>query len=539
VQSAALKGLLHKAKPHLEASLTPDNGPAHVLVTVTENAKALEGPVFVVQGFLAHNATGKGAVSVAGRHRHLEKNEGRVSVKDQCTKACGKGVDSSCIPECQVRLYGCLDYDRKTPEGAKQNKQCEKQVLETYARFAQDWESTHPYLTDLLLRRKGQVSAVDIEQAQDKCVDACGKGVDSSCVPECQVKLYSCLDHDRKVPEGHKKYQECEKKVLDTYRGFAADWDATHPYLLAVGRHTSAKDLRSIRDKCIADCGSSSKRTCVPRCQTTSYTCLHIDATEDAVKYKNCADGIKSTVAAAFSADVELSAVEKACTSACGLGLDASCEPECEVQMYSCADNIKVQVTTKDGAKQYRDCTEKVVRSYEKFASDWNTAHSYLVASRGHADAELLEEMRGGCTEACGGGVDSSCVPECQVKLYSCLDNDRKTDEGAKKYGKCKAQVLAKYEKFADDWDAAHPYLLAVRRHVGSAELLRIEDKCHGACGKGVDSSCVPECQVEMYSCLDHDRKTKDGATKYDECEASVISEYKKFGANWDDVHPY
>lgn len=532
VQSAVLKGLLHKARP-----LTTDSEPTHVLAAV-EHAEA---PVFVVQGFLAHNTSGKAALTTAGRHRHLAKNDGHASVKDECTKACGKGVDSSCVPECQVRLYGCLDYDRKTAEGAKQYEGCEKQVLTTYSRFAEDWEATHPYLTALMLRQKRQVSAVDIDHAQDKCADACGKGVDSSCVPECQVKMYTCLDHDRKVSEGLKKYEECEKKVIDEYKKFAADWEATHPYLLAIGRHAGAKDLRSIHDRCVADCGAGSKGTCVPRCQTKSYTCLRVDASEDVAKHQSCMAGIKSTIATfdagSFSSVEEVSAVQKACTNACGLGVDASCEPECQVQMYDCAANSKL--TKEAGAKQYKDCTEKVLRKYEEFASDWNTAHSYLLSSKGHADAELLEEMHEGCTDACGVGVDSSCVPECQVNLYTCLDHDRKTDDGAKKYKQCKAKVLAKYEKFADDWDAAHPYLLALRRHVGSAELLRVEDKCTQACGKGVDSSCVPECQVEMYSCLDHDRKTKDGAKKYDECEAGVVSEYRKFGENWDAKHPY
>jgi hypothetical protein len=533
VQSTALKGRLHKAQPSKEVALTLDHFFAAKSVEVSSSAQALEAPVFVVQGFLAHNTTGKAAVSTAGQHKHLAQNDGDSSVKDQCTQACGKGVDSSCVPECQVRLYACADYDRKTAEGAEKYRECEKQVLSTYSRFAKDWESTHPYLTDLMLRQV--VSAADVDKAHDECTAACGKGVDSSCVPECQVKLYTCLDHDRKVPEGLEKHKKCEKEVLDNYRNFAADWEATHPYLLAIGRHASAKDLRSIRDKCVTDCGSGSKKSCAPRCQTTSYTCLHIDATEESDKYKICADGVKSAVAkleaASSSAAEELAAVDKACTTACGLGLDASCEPECEVQMYGCIEN--------SNAQQYTDCTRKVIQRYEKFASDWNTAHSHLLARRGHADAELLEELHEGCADACGNGVDSSCVPECQAKLYSCLDHDRKTEDGAKKYKQCKGDVLAKYEKFADDWDATHPYLLAVRRHVASAELVRIEDKCIGACGKNVDSSCVPGCQVEMYSCLDHDRKTDEGAKLYEECESSVISEYSKFGATWDAAHPY
>lgn len=375
VQSAALKGSLHRF--------------ADSAIVVEA-----EAPVFVAQGFLKHNVTAKAVVSVvAGRHRHLEKHDNHASARDECTQACGKGVDSTCVPECQVRLYGCLDYDRTKPEGAKQYKQCKEELLKKYSKFAEDWEATHPYLANLILKKNMAVCAADVEHVHDKCVAACGKGADSSCVPECQVKLYACLDHDRTVPEGKEKHAECEKDVLEEYRNFAATWNKTHPYLLAVG---------------------------------------HADA-----------------------------------------------------------------------------------------------------------DAKTLDEINTGCTEACGIRVDSSCVPECQVNMYSCLDHDRKTEEGSKKYKKCTAEVLSKYERFADDWDAAHPYLLAVRRHVGSAELQRVQDKCADVCGKGVDSSCVPECQVDMYACLDHDRKTEEGAEKYDECEARVIKEFEKFDENWDATHPY
>lgn len=496
-------------------------------------------PVFVATGFLAHNATGKAMASEFVRRHQWANAEDHMAIKDECQIACGKGVDSSCVPECQVRLYGCLDYDRKVPEGAKEYKKCQKRVLNTYTQFGKNWEATHPYTSDLLLRSKGGITASDIDQAQDECVAACGKGVDSSCVPECQVRLYACLDHDRKVPEGLKKYKECEKDVIETYRKFAADWDATHPYLLAVGRHISAKDLHLIRDKCAADCASDTKKSCAPTCQTSLYACLHIEAFQATTEYATCLEGAKTKAAQAQAAvlksTIDLASVEKACASACGLGADAGCLPECEIQMYGCSGDSKVQV----GAAKYSTCTQKVLMSYEEFASDWNAAHPYLLNHRGHADAEVLEEVRDSCVEACGPGVDSSCVPECQVKMYTCLDHDRKVPEGAEKYKKCTMEVSATYERFADDWDAAHPYLLSVHRHVASVELVHVADKCIEACGVGVDSSCVPECQVEMYQCLDHDRKTKDGAKLYDECEKTVVTEYKGFGKNWDATHPY
>lgn len=380
-QSAALESQLNQ-----KAQIAPDT---KVVVTAAESP---EPPVFVVHGFLTHTrqVAPSAALSAAGRRHQWASQEDHLAIKDECTKACGKGVDSSCVPECQVRLYGCLDYDRKTKEGAKEYAKCEKDVIGTYEEFAANWEKTHPYVSKLLMRRAGAVSATDIDNAQEECIDACGKGVDTSCVPECQVKMYHCLDHDRKVPEGLKKYEVCKAKVMKTYKNFAADWKDTHASLLV-----------------------------------------------------------------------------------------------------------------------------------------------------GHADDKAFKEIADECVEACGKGVDSSCVPECQVKMYTCLDHDRKTEKGAKKYKKCSAEVLSDYEKFADKWNEAHPYLLTVRRHVGSVELARVNDKCHDACGKGVDTSCVPECQVEMYSCLDHDRTVEEGKQKYDKCEKKVIAEYKQFGKKWDKVHPY
>jgi len=528
VQSAALHGLRQVQRHDIEVTID-----------------ATEPPVFVVHGFLAHtrNTSSITESSSVGHRRQWANAEDHAAMKDACTKACGKGVDSSCVPECQVRLYTCLDYDRKVPEGAKRYEECEAEVLKTYSKFGENWEATHPYTTDMLLRSNGHVSATDLDNMQDECVGACGEGVDTSCVPECQVKMYQCLDHDRKVPEGLKKYEKCEKEVLATYRNFAEDWDKTHPYLMAIGRHASAKKLRFIHDKCSKDCGSKSKRSCASRCQTASYACLHIDVAESSTDYTACTDTATSKVAQieakSLATSAELDAVGKACSSACGLGIDASCIPECEVQMYECVESSKRGTSAKDQAKTSSECTRKVIVTYEKFASDWNAAHPNLLSRRGHADAEVLEEMRDGCVDACGVGVDSSCVPECQVKMYTCLDHDRKTEDGAKKYKKCTSEVLAKYEQFADDWDAAHPYLLAVHRHVSSVELARVEDKCTDACGKGVDSSCVPECQVEMYQCLDHDRKTEEGAKLYDECESKVIAEYTDFGAKWNATHPY
>ena len=50
-----------------------------------------------------------------------------------------------------MKLYGCLDYDRKTSEGAKQYQECETKVLDTYAKFSENWEAWKLDTIDTLL----------------------------------------------------------------------------------------------------------------------------------------------------------------------------------------------------------------------------------------------------------------------------------------------------------------------------------------------------------------------------------------------------
>jgi hypothetical protein len=346
------------------------------------------------------------------------------------------------------------------------------------------------------------------------------------------------LDFDKATADGLKKYEACEKEVIDNYRSFAADWDATHPYLMAMGRHVSAKQLQLVYDQCTSACKQKSG-SCMPRCEVASYACfgaLGENVLSDTA-LETCTAKV-TTQTSTGDAGLKLTAgqfkdIETACRSNCGLGADRSCSPECQVQMYACSGEQR----NSNGTSDYAACSRSVLARYEKFSLAWNAAHPYLLSARGHADSSDLDDLHESCEEACGPNVDATCVPDCQVKVYACLDHKHLNE--TKAYKKCARDVLASYEHFADDWDASHPYLLAVRKHVSEAVLLRVLDKCEAACGKGVDSSCVPECQVEMYSCLDHDQKTPDGAKLYDDCEAKVIAEYEKFAATWDSVHPY
>merc|ERR1719235_2295178 len=59
--------------------------------------------------------------------------------------------------------------------------------------------------------------------------------------------------------------------------------------------------------------------------------------------------------------------------------------------------------------------------------------------------------------------------------------------------------------------------------HVPRAEMAAIEGMCKNACGKGVDSSCVPNCQVAIYTCMDANRQTEEGKKQYAACEKKAI----------------
>merc|ERR1719446_752459 len=90
--------------------------------------------------------------------------------------------------------------------------------------------------------------------ANGRCRNSCGVGVDSSCVPQCQVEMYWCLDHD--PPYESDKRDSCMNEVEDKYKKFGAEWDAIHPYLLLHSKNglerffISAKEQVGVADRC-------------------------------------------------------------------------------------------------------------------------------------------------------------------------------------------------------------------------------------------------------------------------------------------------
>mmetsp|Transcript_33276 Transcript_33276/g.75837 ORF Transcript_33276/g.75837 Transcript_33276/m.75837 type:complete len:182 (-) Transcript_33276:64-609(-) len=145
-----------------------------------------------------------------------------------CKAVCGGGVDSSCVPYCQTELYQCHDHDSKVPEGKEKFEECADAVIKKFKVFGEEWEKNKLYF----MSQQDASTLVAIgerEHMKEECQSVCGEGVDSSCVPSCEVELFWCYDFDRKVAEGKDKHEECTKKVLDHYKGFGEAWDKEHP----------------------------------------------------------------------------------------------------------------------------------------------------------------------------------------------------------------------------------------------------------------------------------------------------------------------
>ncbi|CAK0847652.1 unnamed protein product, partial [Prorocentrum cordatum] len=67
---------------------------------------------------------------------------------------------------------------------------------------------------------------------------------------------------------------------------------------------------------------------------------------------------------------------------------------------------------------------------------------------------------------------------------------------------------------------------------VSSAEVHRVLDVCHSACGQGVDVSCVPSCQDEVHAC---GTTAGQGAP----CEKKAVAKFANFRAAWEKEHPH
>eukprot|EP00747_Dinoflagellata_sp_TGD_P065804 gnl/TRDRNA2_/TRDRNA2_154511_c0_seq3.p1 gnl/TRDRNA2_/TRDRNA2_154511_c0~~gnl/TRDRNA2_/TRDRNA2_154511_c0_seq3.p1 ORF type:complete len:214 (-),score=51.48 gnl/TRDRNA2_/TRDRNA2_154511_c0_seq3:107-748(-) len=144
-------------------------------------------------------------------------------------------VDSHCVSECEVEMFRCHDHNRTTVAGKPQYDACTEKAEDEARALANPSKKKAPaaaapaaakFLLNNVTSTSYEVGYISkIEQARVKgiCKDACAKSgdsVDSSCVPQCQVDIYNCMDANRKTEEGKKQYEECEERTIEKYENF-------------------------------------------------------------------------------------------------------------------------------------------------------------------------------------------------------------------------------------------------------------------------------------------------------------------------------
>jgi len=135
------------------------------------------------------------------------------------------------------------------------------------------------------------------------------------------------------------------------------------------------------------------------------------------------------------------------------------------------------------------------------------------------------------CENACSGGTSessSTCVTECEAKVYECA---RKVlVQNATMRAKCQTDVLTSYKKAPAEKKAS-------TRGIKNVTKDRIYDECSAVCGDNVNSTCITNCEMEMYQCRDHTLPSEVESGDRDACEKKVLEKYKGFKADWDEDH--
>lgn len=317
---------------------------------------------------------------------------------DRCSEACGDGVDSSCVPECENDMYQCVDhmtsYNMSIEEDRKMRAQCQDKVIEDYKGWGTSWDESHPHLSSW--RRDGgwslQTLSGEIRQAMHvHCQLACGVNPDPDTMQQCETELIFCVDYAEQGGQ-----QACLENVTEKYKK------------LDSAQHTH--ELRELSHR------------------------------------RNNSEG----------RDILSAAVRQGfynrCQKACGKGADSSCVPQCETEMYWCVDHMTTHDFDIDYEPERETCLTSVEEKYKDFQDDWEESHPNLLrrrfaGSRGGrlaggpaagAEAEELRALSGElrrmlrwrCRAACRDRVDARGVPRCETRMYWCVD--RTTEETAR-----------------------------------------------------------------------------------------------------------
>lgn len=121
------------------------------------------------------------------------------------------------------------------------------------------------------------------------------------------------------------------------------------------------------------------------------------------------------------------------------------------------------------------------------------------------------------CKDACGDDSDSSCVPECEVQMYWCFDFRK-----SKRVHHCQNNVIEEFKTFSKVWDQRHPYFLNVaKRALAPGDKQVAHAKCDAACSPLAESTCVPQCELQMFWCFDF-----QDLASLNQCQTDVVGEF-------------
>lgn len=403
--------------------------------------------------FIARQAKTSKGVTVEQRNRWRE----------QCQAACGADVDSSCSPQCEAEMFTCQDHDQ--PQEAQKLADCEAGVLTRYKNFGEEWNATHFVLT-----HGGRNTAAATEEFASLCKAACGASADSSCVPQCETELYACLDHNS-IEQADAR-ESCKQEVLNRYKDFVSNWNATHFFQKRLSTERAA-----VRGQCEAICGPTVDSDCAIKCEVEMYACLDHNSIEEADARQKCVADVAAKFGnydASHSKDRAVQLVankanhiaslkarsHELCISVCTKGLEVEnslCVTPCETEMYKC-------LALGDDAAEEKKCSEEVAAKYRSFHAANVTAGGNETKAAGNdtkvaAPASFMarrvasavrddpEEMDSHalCAHFCTDHVgmepeDSYCTTDCRAAMYRCVSLGSKDLRST-----CRSEVEAKY----------------------------------------------------------------------------------------------
>lgn len=381
-----------------------------------------------------------------------------------------------------------------------------------------------PNTTDLTL------SHDVVRDVNSKCRQICGKhDADSKCITGCEAEMYRCHNHNITVPEGQKKYDNCESRVLNKYQ-----YQFALAHLLGSKSrnvtHLSKAEQDRCKNACSADWKTESK--CLTSCEAALYRCHNYNVTvpEEKQLFEDCEKRVlhehensahtqltahkalnissSHTVARSRGFDAAaLQGIRDSCHSSCGHNPSSSCLTGCEVEMYQCRDHNSTQP---EGKKARDACEDAALEKWRAFAQGMDFA--------GHLTANVtstasFSHLRSSCLGVCAVNVSQGCQTGCEVELYQCMDR-RVFLPG------CEEKVLGKYRAMGTLHDGDPP-------HYG-VRLEQLKQACQHACGGKMDSSCQTRCEVDMYQCMDHNYTVPEGKHEYDHCVDDTLEKYRE-----------